>query len=72
MAIANRTAKVYFPWHVLLMLLEEKTSKRCSCTSESVVSNDLSEMNILCVFYKKLKKLNSSRNVKLPLESVLA
>lgn len=77
-AIANHTAKIYFPGHVLLMLLEEKEPIRCSCTSESIVSNTVPEMNLLRIFYEKHKKLDSPflptllPNVRLSLESVLA
>lgn len=58
-AKANHTAKMCSAGLVLLMLLEERKPRRCSCTSESTASNTVPEMNVLCIFYEKHKKLNS-------------
>lgn len=58
MAEANHRAKICFADLVLLLLLEERKPKTCFCTSESIASNTVPEINVLCIVYGKHDKLN--------------
>lgn len=47
------------------MLLEERKPEGCSCTSESIGSKTIPEVNVLCVFYEKHEKRNSPSQCKI-------